>query len=188
MWAPIGWADHTTRSIIHKTPEQMELIRVWVDDHCWRKPIPSVPNQLKEINTINGTDTPQLDDGQMRASFSQFKRLWGQAAASIEAIGMGSNDEEGCSADEVTTHVPAKRHRGRLPKAAVDAKRQQPYNRGAGTVLQRVMDGGGEAVDFVMAINAVAEDMEADAVMRDLSRQDLDSERLMFALSDSESD
>lgn len=34
----------------------------------------------------------------------------------------------------------------------------------------------------------VAEDMEADVVMRDLSRQDLDCERLVLALSDSESD
>ena len=40
----------------------------------------------------------------------------------------------------------------------------------------------------MMAINAVAENMEADVVVRDLSRQDLDCERLMLALSDSESD
>ena len=68
-----------------------------------------------------------------------------------------------------------------------DANRQLPSTRGVSTALQPVMDGG-EAVDFVMAVNAVAEDMEADAVMRDLSRQDLDCEHWMLALPDSDSD
>ena len=43
-------------------------------------------------------------------------------------------------------------------------------------------------VDFVIVMNAVAEDMEADVIMRDLSRQDLGCEHWMLALSDSESD
>ena len=187
MWAPIGWADHTTRSVIHKTPAQLELIRIWVDNHCRRKGIPSVPDQVKEINSINGVDTPQLDEGQVRACFSQFKRVWGQVAASIATAGVGIDDRDAGSASDAAPHVPAKRPRGRPPKVAVDAKRQQPSTRGASTASQPVMDGG-EAVDFVMAMNAVAEDMEADVVMRNLSRQDLECEHKMLALSDSESD
>ena len=55
-------------------------------------------------------------------------------------------------------------------------------------VTRRPVIDGGEVVDFVIAMNAVAEDMEADVIMRDLSRQDLDCEHWMLALSDSESD
>ena len=72
-------------------------------------------------------------------------------------------------------------------KAPVAAQRQQPFTCGARTVSQHIMDGG-DAVDFVMAIYDVAEDMEADDVMCNLSRQDLDREHWMLTLSDSESD
>ena len=137
---------------------------VWLDDYCRRKPIPSVPNQLKEINAVNGADTPQLDQSQVRASFSQFKRLRGQAAASIAAVGVGSDDGEAASADKAETPACAKLLRGRMPKAVVAAQRQQSFTCGARTAPQHVMDGG-DAVGFVTAIYDVAEDMEADDVM-----------------------